>query len=534
MTTVSTREPGTDPPTTLPDRVLSLATFLRECHHAVRRTEWVAATVSRVAPVAAGLRLDLGEAEARTPAEAAALRAFIPTELIRTLRDTEGVVLDAALLQGARIVVQVTVGIHKAYGFEARVTAIDPRIVAKIIDRQDALVRERLRAEGLWDAQGRLPPPRIVRRIMVIAPRGADGLGDVEPGLRRLEAAGVLDLVITHAAFSGVDAIGGLIAALGRADDQRSCHGLDLVWLIRGGGVASEFRPFCDPELLRAVARLRIPVWTGLGHASTQPLIQEVAARAFTTPTAALAGLHDCLRAELSAARRAEVEVRSAARAVLAEARPLLAARVEAGTHAARAAVAARRAEIARAAHRGEAALADVRFELRHRRAELDRLAREFSGALRELPATQRGLLAASAHEARGRLREVLRGDTLELGRVRGTNAALAYVERQRTELDRYELQAVCALQRLAGTARAALSHLAEGAAALDPEALPGPGWCLALDDDGAPLATAAALRAQGRAHLIFRDGPVAVRVEDTTHPGDHSKPSPTAADMTL
>ncbi|MBP29020.1 exodeoxyribonuclease VII large subunit [Methylobacterium sp.] len=532
MTIVPTIEPTTDPPLVLPDRVLSLATFLRECHQAVRRTEWIAATVSRVAPVGSGLRLDLSEADARTPAEVASLRAFVPAELIRTLRDTEGVILDAALLQGARIVVQVTVGIHRAYGFEGRVTALDPRIVAGFVDRQDALVRERLQAEGLWEAQRRLPPPRIVRRMMVIAPKGADGLGDIEPALRRLEAANVLDLVISHAPFSGVDALGGLIEALGRAEDQRVGHGLDLVWLVRGGGIASEFRVFSQPDLLRAVARLRVPVWTGLGHASIQPPVQEVVQRAFTTPTAALAGLHDCLRAELGAARRAQAEVRSAVRSALSEARPLLEVRAETGAHAARAAVSARRAELTRAVQRGEAALADVRFELRHRRAELERLAAEFSGALRELPATQRGVLAASAHEARGRLRDVLRGDALELGRVRGTNAALAFVGRQRAELERHELQAVCVLQRLTGAARTALSHLAESAAAHDPDAPARPGWCLALDDDGLPLATAAALRARGRANLIFRDGPVAVGVEDTTHPGDRLRPSSTA--MTL
>jgi exodeoxyribonuclease VII large subunit len=68
-------------------------------------------------------------------------------------------------------------------------------------------------------------------------------------------------------------------------------RGVDVVALVRGGGARTDLAVFDHEEVVRAVALLEVPVWTGIGHEIDSSLADEVAHARFKTPTACAAAL---------------------------------------------------------------------------------------------------------------------------------------------------------------------------------------------------------------------------------------------------
>ena len=103
------------------------------------------------------------------------------------------------------------------------------------------------------------------------------------------------------AAMSGPTASGDVARALARLCGR----GADVIVIARGGGARSGMACWDTPELVRAVAHCRVPVFTALGHAPDRSVTDAAAAQSFPTPSAAAAAL--VARAEaVTTARKAE------------------------------------------------------------------------------------------------------------------------------------------------------------------------------------------------------------------------------------
>ena len=55
--------------------------------------------------------------------------------------------------------------------------------------------------------------------------------------------------------------------------------------VVRGGGSKADLATFDAEPVARAIAGSDVPVWTGIGHTGDQSVADEVANRAFITPT---------------------------------------------------------------------------------------------------------------------------------------------------------------------------------------------------------------------------------------------------------
>jgi exodeoxyribonuclease VII large subunit len=88
------------------------------------------------------------------------------------------------------------------------------------------------------------------------------------------------------------------IAAALRCLERR---GVAVIALVRGGGARTDLAPFDSEHLARAIAGLRVPVVTGIGHEIDTSVADALAARAYKTPTACAAALAE--RARDAAAR---------------------------------------------------------------------------------------------------------------------------------------------------------------------------------------------------------------------------------------
>ena len=81
---------------------------------------------------------------------------------------------------------------------------------------------------------------------------------------------------------------------------------VEVAVVCRGGGSLTDLWAFCDENLCRTVAMLRLPVISAVGHEVDRTLIDDVAAVSCSTPThaaEALIGVDIGCRARASCAR---------------------------------------------------------------------------------------------------------------------------------------------------------------------------------------------------------------------------------------
>ncbi len=68
---------------------------------------------------------------------------------------------------------------------------------------------------------------------------------------------------------------------------------MDLIVVIRGGGSRNDLAAFDAEGIARAIATSPIPVFTGIGHEIDRSVADEVAGRAWKTPTACAGAIVD-------------------------------------------------------------------------------------------------------------------------------------------------------------------------------------------------------------------------------------------------
>lgn len=157
-------------------------------------------------------------------------------------------------------------------------------------------LKEKLRAEGLFDDARKRPIPLLPRRIGVItSPTGA-AIRDILHVLRR-RFAGV-DVLIYPVAVQGDQAAPQIVEALGELNRR---GGLDVLILARGGGSIEDLQAFNDETVARAIAESTIPVISAVGHEVDYTIADFVADLRAPTPSAA---------AELVIAKQAELTQR--------------------------------------------------------------------------------------------------------------------------------------------------------------------------------------------------------------------------------
>ncbi len=150
------------------------------------------------------------------------------------------------------------------------------------LDAEFRRLKARLEAEGLFDEARKRSLPPWPRTIGVVTSRGAAALRDVLNVLqRRYPLARVL---LSPTPVQGEDAPPQIVAALRRLDRRDD---LDLILLVRGGGSLEDLWAFNDERVVRAVAKARHPVVTGVGHQTDFTLVDFAADLRAPTPSAA-------------------------------------------------------------------------------------------------------------------------------------------------------------------------------------------------------------------------------------------------------
>lgn len=195
---------------------------------------------------------------------------------VRATLDQLGITLDAGLVVRVRGEVQV----YKPRGdISFILSELDTDALLGKVAAERARLVKALVDEGLFDRNRAVPVPRLPLRIGLVTSPGTEGYRDF---MGRLTASGMaFDVRIVATQVQGREAPASVAAAIARLQAE-DC---DVLVVVRGGGSKGDLATFDTELVARAIATSSVPVWTGIGHTGDQSVADEVANRAFITPT---------------------------------------------------------------------------------------------------------------------------------------------------------------------------------------------------------------------------------------------------------
>ena len=214
--------------------------------------------------------------------------------------------------EGAKVEVRALASMYEARGeFQLNVESMREAGAGDLYQRFLQL-KQKLQAEGLFEAQRKRPLPAGPRTIGVITSPQAAALRDVLTTLAR--RAPQIRIVIYPTPVQGADAPAAIVAALSAAARRAEC---DVLLLVRGGGSIEDLWAFNDENVARAIAASPIPIVAGVGHETDFTIADFVADERAATPTGAATRVSADRRELLSAAAAASARLnRAAARMV--------------------------------------------------------------------------------------------------------------------------------------------------------------------------------------------------------------------------
>lgn len=186
------------------------------------------------------------------------------------------------LANGQHLEVRALVTLYEPRGeFQLTVDSARQAGVGNLYE-QFLRLKEKLAAEGLFDAQSKRALPAFPRRIGIVTSPQAAALRDVLATLRR--RAPHVALIVYPTPVQGNGAATQIAQAICQADARDEC---DLLLLCRGGGSLEDLWAFNDENLARTIRACRRPVICGIGHETDFTITDFVADQRAATPTAA-------------------------------------------------------------------------------------------------------------------------------------------------------------------------------------------------------------------------------------------------------
>lgn len=201
----------------------------------------------------------------------------------------------SGLSEGMAVEVHGNISVYEAGGaYQFYADEVHP-LGEGLLYQEFQRLRERLTAEGLFDADRKRPIPAWPQTIGVVtSPTGA-ALQDILNTLQRRYP--LVEVVLAPTQVQGEEAPPRIVAALAALAELGT---LDVILLARGGGSLEDLWAFNDERVVRAVADSPVPVVSGVGHETDFTLADFAADLRAPTPTAA---------AELATPDRSELEL---------------------------------------------------------------------------------------------------------------------------------------------------------------------------------------------------------------------------------
>jgi len=431
---------------------------------------WVEGEISNLRPASSGnLYFTLKDAEAQLP-----VVLFRRQAMLLRFRPEDGL----------HVRVRGKVSVYEQRGQLQLVAETMEPVGAGSLQLAFEQLRDRLKAEGLFDQERKRPLAAFPRSVAIVtSPTGAV-IRDFLNIVNRRHSG--LNVILVPAAVQGERAAAEIETGIAEANALGRAGQADLVVLARGGGSLEDLAAFNSERVARAIAASELPVVSAIGHETDFTIADFVSDLRAPTPSAA---------AELITEAQHKVEEQVTAlgnRLVRASRFQLLQARQRLG----RAPIAYAQQRVAANLHRLEQRLDDLSFRMESAMAE----------RLRDRQRNVSDLAAAVLrHDPRRQLsiaRESLSAYQSRLGHALERRLAAA---RSRSESD--EARLYRAAQVSMNARRAAYAELRGELAALSPLSVLSRGYALVQDERGAIIRSVGHLHPNQKLGTLLSDG---------------------------
>ena len=185
---------------------------------------------------------------------------------------------------GLEVIAHGRISLYEARGdLQLYVDALEPRGLGGVQLALEQL-KQRLAAEGLFDAGRKRPLPVWPRAIGVVTARTGAAMRDIVTTLRgRMPHARI---IVRAVRVQGRHAGAEIVAAL---DDLGTVAAVEVIIVGRGGGSLEDLWAFNEERVARAIAAARVPVVSAVGHEIDVTLADLAADCRAATPSAAAA-----------------------------------------------------------------------------------------------------------------------------------------------------------------------------------------------------------------------------------------------------
>lgn len=141
-------------------------------------------------------------------------------------------------------------------------------------------LRKKLKGEGLFDADNKVPLPEFPSCIGLICAPQARAEGDVITNVNLRWPS--VRFKVVHAHVQGAQCPPDIVAAIRKLDADPE---VDVIIVARGGGAFEDLIGFSDESVVRATAACATPIVSAIGHEDDWTLIDLAADLRASTPT---------------------------------------------------------------------------------------------------------------------------------------------------------------------------------------------------------------------------------------------------------
>ncbi|MBS1542303.1 MAG: exodeoxyribonuclease VII large subunit [Bacteroidetes bacterium] len=192
-------------------------------------------------------------------------------------------ILKEPLKDGVKILLQARIQFDPVHGLQLWITDIDPEYTLGDLEREKAEAIAQLKIEGIFDRNRELPMPLLPQRLAIISVESSKGYADFRKIIQGNAWGYHFFQMLFPSILQGDQAVTIIIQQLRTIRKIRK-H-FDAVLIIRGGGGEVGLSCYNNYKLAREIAMFPLPVYTGIGHATNETVVEMVAAFNAITPT---------------------------------------------------------------------------------------------------------------------------------------------------------------------------------------------------------------------------------------------------------
>jgi len=186
------------------------------------------------------------------------------------------------LKNGMQVLLLARVSLYEARGdFQLIVNSIE-EVGEGALRRAFEQLKDKLLAQGLFDAKYKKPLPKLPRCIGVVTSPSGAALRDILSVLKRRFA--VINIIIYPALVQGERAAESMARMIELANQRQEC---DILLIARGGGSLEDLWSFNEEKVARAIYNSHIPTVSGIGHETDITIADFVVDQRAATPSAA-------------------------------------------------------------------------------------------------------------------------------------------------------------------------------------------------------------------------------------------------------